>query len=261
MSSTTSGATIDKLRYIFASYGLPEELGPQFVSEDFEMFLKRNGIKHTLIPPYHPASNGAAERAVQTVKQALNKMWLDHKRKDTSVTWSRRLANILLTYRSTPHSVTKQAPSELFIKRILRTRLSLVKPNLASAVEEKQHQQKKYHDQKGVKSRELRENQPVLVRNHRDSTEKWIPGVIVKKKGLLTYLVKCGQRIRFVHIEHLLNSVIPPKETTEEFPVIRDVLPPIELEKTCDETVIEDKDLLNKKTPIKMLFCLFSKCW
>eukprot|EP00795_Rhopilema_esculentum_P012576 gene12576-3275_t len=61
MSSTTSGATIDKLRYIFASYGLPEELvsdnGPQFVSEDFEMFLKRNGIKHTLIPPYHPASN------------------------------------------------------------------------------------------------------------------------------------------------------------------------------------------------------------
>eukprot|EP00795_Rhopilema_esculentum_P009037 gene9037-16680_t len=252
---STSGATIDKLRYIFASYGLPKELvsdnGPQFVSEDFDMFLKRNGIKHTLIPPYHPASNGAAERAVQTVKQALNKMWLDHKRKDTSVTWSRRLADFLLTYRSTPHSVTKQAPSELFIKRILRTRLSLVKPNLASAVEEKQHQQIKYHDQKGVESRELRENQPMLVRNHRDSKERWIPGVIVKKKGPLTYLVKCGQRIRFVHIEHLSSSVIPPKETTEELPVIPDVLPSIELEKKCDGTVIEDKDLPNKKTPEK----------
>ena len=53
MSSTTSGATIDKLRYMFASYGLPEELvsdnGPQFVSEEFDMFLKKNGIKHTPI--------------------------------------------------------------------------------------------------------------------------------------------------------------------------------------------------------------------
>ena len=167
-------------------------------------------------------------------------MWLDHKRNDTSITWSRRLADFLLTYRSTPHSVTKQAPSELFMKRILRTRLSLVKPNLASAVEEKQHQQIKYHDTKGVKSRELRVNQPVLVRNHRDSKERWIPGVIVKKKRPLTYLVKCGQRIRFVHIKHLLSNEIPPKEIAEELPVIPDVLPPVELEKTRDEGVIEN---------------------
>ena len=80
MSSTTSTATIHKLRSIFASYGLSEELvsdnGPLFVSKDFDIFLKRNGIKHTLIPPYHPANNRAAERAVQTVKQALNRMWL-----------------------------------------------------------------------------------------------------------------------------------------------------------------------------------------
>lgn len=253
MSSTTSGATIDKLRYMFASYGLPEEIvsdnGPQFVSEEFEMFLKKNGIKHTPIPPYHPASNGSAERAVQTVKQALNKMWLDHKRNVTSITWSRRLADFLLTYRSTPHTVTKQAPSELFMKRILRTRLSLVKPNLASAVEEKQRQQIKYHDKKGVKSRELRVNQSVLVRNHRDSKERWIPGIVVKKKGPLTYLVKCGQRIRFVHIEHLLSSEIPPKEIAEELPVIPEVLPPIEVEKTQDERVIEHRDLPSKETP------------
>jgi len=166
MSSTTSGVTIDKLRSILASYGLPEELvsdnGTQFVSDDFDMFLKRNGIKQTLIPPYHPSSNGAAERAVQTVKQALNKMWLDYRRSDTSLTRSRRLADFLLTYHSTPHSVTNQALSELFMKRTLRTRLSLVKPNLASAVDEKQHQQVKYHDRKGVKSRELRVNQSVL---------------------------------------------------------------------------------------------------
>ena len=76
-------------------------------------------------------------------------------------------------------------------------------------VEEKQYQQIKYHDQTGVKSCELRENQSVLVRNHRDSKERWIPGAIVKKKGPLTYLVKFWQRIRFVHVEYLLRIVIP----------------------------------------------------
>ena len=92
---------------MFASYGSPEEIvsdkGPQFVSEEFDMFLQKNGTKHTPIPPYHPASNGSAERAVQTVKQALNKMWLGHKMNYTSITWSRRLADFLLTYRSTTH--------------------------------------------------------------------------------------------------------------------------------------------------------------
>ena len=34
-------------------------------------FMKGNGIKHVTTAPYHPSSNGQAERAVQIVKQAL----------------------------------------------------------------------------------------------------------------------------------------------------------------------------------------------
>ncbi|KAK7095401.1 hypothetical protein V1264_006813 [Littorina saxatilis] len=78
MNSSTSAATIEKLRQSFAIHGLPETLvsdnGPCFTSEEFEEFMHRNGIKHIKSAPYHPSTNGLAERAVQTLKQGLRKM-------------------------------------------------------------------------------------------------------------------------------------------------------------------------------------------
>ena len=68
MPNVTSETTIEKLRDMFARYGLPERLvsdnGPQFTSSEFATFMKRNGIKHILVAPYHPRSNGQAERFV-----------------------------------------------------------------------------------------------------------------------------------------------------------------------------------------------------
>ena len=75
MHSITATATIQCLRRIFATFGLPEYLvtdnGPTFVSEEFEMWLKKNGVRHKTSPPYHPATNGLAERAVQIVKRGI----------------------------------------------------------------------------------------------------------------------------------------------------------------------------------------------
>ena len=68
-SSTASSCVIEELRTLFAKLGLPEMVvtdnGTCFVSQEFEQFLQKNGIKHTTSAPYHPASNGLAERAVQ----------------------------------------------------------------------------------------------------------------------------------------------------------------------------------------------------
>ena len=58
MTSTTAQKTIEIVRHIFASYGLPEQLvsdnGPQFVAKEFEEFMLNNGIKHIRSAPYHP---------------------------------------------------------------------------------------------------------------------------------------------------------------------------------------------------------------
>lgn len=61
---------------MFSTHGIPDivvsDNGPQFISSEFENFLKSNTIRHVLIAPYHPSSNGQAERMVQTTKDALN---------------------------------------------------------------------------------------------------------------------------------------------------------------------------------------------
>ena len=79
MSTSTSEATIEKLRIVFLTHGLPEMVvtdnGGNFVSkEEFEAFLKQNGIRHMKTTPYHPSSNGLAERAVQTFKEGMKKL-------------------------------------------------------------------------------------------------------------------------------------------------------------------------------------------
>ena len=106
--SMSSSCVIEELRSLFARFGLPETVvtdnGTCFVSSEFESFLRRNGIKHTTSAPYHPATNGLAERAVQTVKRGLKKV--------KTGTMNHRLAKVLLTYRVTPHSTTGLAPAE-----------------------------------------------------------------------------------------------------------------------------------------------------
>ena len=78
MSSITTAKTIEKLRTLFTNHGLPNKIvtdnGPSFISEEFKVFMERNGIKHVTSALYHPSSNRLAERAVQIVKQGLHQV-------------------------------------------------------------------------------------------------------------------------------------------------------------------------------------------
>ena len=64
-----------------------------------------NAIKHLTMAPYHPVSNGLAERAVQTLKTGLKKMTVGN--------IEDKLACFLFQYRITPHTTTGQSPAEL----------------------------------------------------------------------------------------------------------------------------------------------------
>ena len=96
------------------------------------------GTYPSLVPPYDLQSNGAAERSVRMVKEALVKQVLEGNR---ARPMEHGLADFLLRYRTTPHSTMGAITAELLMKRRLRSRLSLVKPGLAQEIENKQRKQ------------------------------------------------------------------------------------------------------------------------
>ena len=77
LTSATSTAVIKHLKSIFARHGLPQIVvsnnGPQYSSSVFTDFAKQYDFTHITSSPQFPQANGAAERAVSTVKTLLTK--------------------------------------------------------------------------------------------------------------------------------------------------------------------------------------------
>ena len=108
--------------------------GPQFTSNEFTTFMLNNGIQHKKIAPYHPATNGLAERFVQELTKSLKR----NEMASHSTPKQHHLVNSPLHYRCTPHSITGFTPAELLFKRKLRTRLHLVQPSHVEFMRDKQ---------------------------------------------------------------------------------------------------------------------------
>ena len=209
MNSTTTVKTISELRKLFARFGLPEVVvsdnGSQFISTEFDNFLRCNGVKHVRSAPYHPATNGEAERNVQTFKKALKKHMLSAE-KDKSVDMDRALQSFLFTYRTTAHATTGSSPAELMFKRPLRTRFSSLKPDLGTVVEQRQNAQAVNHDSKAKTPEEFYKGEVVRVKNYGGGIRQFVKGVIVERLGTYHYKVKVGYRYRKVHVEQLRKT-------------------------------------------------------
>ena len=185
MTSTDSNKTVEVLRSLFARYGLPNTIvtdnGTQFTSSIFESFCRNNGILHKRCAPYHPSTNGEAERFVQSFKTATG---------DVQIT----LCNFLMHYRSSPHAVTGKTPPEMLFGRNIRTRLDLLHPTPEDRTD------KGTTDE--VKTRQLKIGDLVWSRNYQKEV-KWLPGKITKKCGPRNYQVQIGDQTHKRHIDQL----------------------------------------------------------
>lgn len=185
--SQTSAQTIKYLRSIFSRFGLPlqqvSDNAQTFASEEFAQFTAVNGIKHTTLALFHPATNGLAERFVQTLKQGLRASKRDGGTMQTS------LSQFLASYRNTLHVITGESPAVLMFGRSLRTRLDLMKPSRRNEVLNKQAKMLY-----GGRERQVTAGQEVMARDYRRGG-KWAYGIVQAQSGPRSYEVQVGPNI------------------------------------------------------------------
>ncbi|XP_062537710.1 uncharacterized protein K02A2.6-like [Armigeres subalbatus] len=154
----TTSTTVAMFREIFSRNGMPETLvtdnGTQFTSEDFEAFCSNSGILHLKTPPYHPQSNGLAERFVDTFKRGLRK-----------------------------------SPAELLLGRKLRTSLDLLKPPTSFYKQAESKQESQFNRKHGTKVRNYYAEELVWTKVHRNNTWSWEPGQVLERIGRVIYNV------------------------------------------------------------------------
>ena len=221
VKNATSSSTIEQFRSIFAGQGLPELLvtdnGTPFTSAESAEFYAANGIRHVTSAPYHPATNGLAERAVQTVKEYL--------KKPSSETLQSRLSRFLFRYRITPHTTTGVSPAELLMGRRLRSRMDLVLPNLAQRVATQQEKQAAYRN-KHTQVKTFDKDDKVFVRDL-PSGKDWLPGVITNLFGSKSCEITLSDgrvvRRHYDHIRSRVESGVPPViDLPPDWPIVPD---------------------------------------
>uniref|UniRef100_A0A183BQV4 RNA-directed DNA polymerase n=1 Tax=Globodera pallida TaxID=36090 RepID=A0A183BQV4_GLOPA len=209
MKNTTTESTMAAIRNLFWTHGLPEQIvsdnGPQFTAAEFGKFCAERGIIHTRTAPYHPQSNGEAERFVQTFKKGMSLI-----KKETN--WENELAKnqFLLKYRVTPHTGTGRAPAEMMFSRELRTKLDLVRPvvepkkggGVVVRCSQKYQDRSKRNFDRGTWKRSFEVGQRVFARNYRDGP-KWMKGQIVRQSSSALFLVRTSRGIWNRHLDQL----------------------------------------------------------
>ena len=77
LSNTLSAAVVNHTKAYFASHGIPAHCltdnGPQFISNEYKLFVNKFGFEHVTTSPYWSRSNGKAEAAVSDGKAIIKK--------------------------------------------------------------------------------------------------------------------------------------------------------------------------------------------
>lgn len=115
-----------RLLDFFTRFGLPKQIqsdrGTNFTSNLFKQLLQDLGVEQLLSSAYHPQSQGALERAHQTIKAALRKFCLEHERD-----WDQAIPLVLFAFREVPSEALGFSPNELVFGHQVRGPLAVVR--------------------------------------------------------------------------------------------------------------------------------------
>ena len=175
MSSITTKATIRKLEEDFSHFGYPHAIVSDnatcFSSAEFKTWCAERGIEHLHGAPYHPETNGAAERLVQTFKQSVKK---------SSLPPAEALQQFLLHYRRTP-LCDGRSPSELLNGRQIRAKIDTFIPTKRALTP----------TPSGKTAHGLRVNSPCYALSYKGGRkDKWTAAVITAILGRRLFEIK-----------------------------------------------------------------------
>ncbi|XP_055589955.1 uncharacterized protein K02A2.6-like [Uranotaenia lowii] len=161
---TTTKTTTKLLSQSFSTFGVPETIvsdnGTQFTSHEFQVFCEKQGIRHIRTAPYHPQSNGLAERFVDTLKRTLRKI------RSGGETLEEALLIFLQVYRTTPTAdLGNKSPAEIMFGRSIRTVSSILLPT-TQCIPATQTEQQTVKN--GAVSRQFAPGDSVYVQVHQD---------------------------------------------------------------------------------------------
>lgn len=195
-------------------------------SYEFSQFCKSKSVKLTHSPPYHPQSNGIAERAVQTFKSTLKKCILD---KSNSQSIEEKVSTCLYNYRNTKSTSTNNTPNEMIFSYKVKTQMDNINPRCFksthnSKITQSKSPSKSKHVQfqsqlvenpKSIKMKTFVENDKIFYRNHFKNDVKWMPAHYLKRVSEHTHLISVNGLVRLVHTNQFRESKLSDKYPTD----------------------------------------------
>ena len=190
-STTSTKATTDLLEQDFSHFGYPHTIvtdnATNFKSEEFKQWCKERGITHLSGAPYHPATNGAAERMIQSFKQALRK---------SSLTPNAALLEFLMHYRRTPLE-TGYSPSQLLNGRQIRCKIDTIIPSPAHYAQGRQSRSTQLLHDRVNKIHSYKVGDPcyaLYCGPRRSNQPRWVPALVTKVYGARSVNVRVWPR-------------------------------------------------------------------
>jgi transposase InsO family protein len=229
-NDTTAKNLCNVLENVIDWFGPPEILvsdnGPPFNSYEMNKFYNKYGINHVTTPPYHPASNGIAERFVRSFKEAMLKQ-----QQSEPTNKSTALRNVLRSYRWSPHTSTGRPPANMMLQHPIRTEFELMKPGKSTISQ----QETKY---------DVGDSVWALIYQH-NKRPTWQLAIIKKNLGSMVYEITSsdGQH----HKRH--QNQLRPHYSTDNHSFVVDSLPDDLLNTQSQSTTLPSSPVSSPRYP------------